>query len=63
MSYQCSAGPPRPGKSSEAAARRRLSSAVTVAALGLVLTGCSSIGPGSVPRDRVDYANALSDSW
>ena len=25
--------------------------------------GCSSIGPGSVPRDRIDYAGALADSW
>jgi hypothetical protein len=32
-------------------------------AIALALDGCSSIGPGSVPRDRVDYANALSDSW
>ncbi|HWT97007.1 MAG TPA: hypothetical protein VN229_05310 [Terriglobales bacterium] len=29
----------------------------------LFLAACSSIGPGSVTRDRVDYANALSDSW
>ena len=29
----------------------------------LTLYGCSSMGPGTVPRDRVDYANALSDSW
>lgn len=31
--------------------------------LGLVLAGCSSIGPGMVPRDRVDYVGAMSDSW
>jgi len=30
---------------------------------GLVVAGCSSIGPGSVTRDRVDYAGAMSDSW
>ena len=35
----------------------------TCAFLGLILAGCSSIGPGTVPRDRIDYANALSDSW
>jgi hypothetical protein len=29
----------------------------------LMLAGCASIGPQSVPRDRVGYANALSDSW
>ncbi len=27
------------------------------------LTGCSSIGPGTVPRDRADYSNTISDSW
>lgn len=31
--------------------------------LGLVLAGCSSIGPGTVARDRVDYVGAMSDSW
>lgn len=31
--------------------------------LGLTTASCSSIGPASVPRDRVDYSNALSDSW
>jgi len=25
--------------------------------------GCSSIGPAAVPRDRVDYANAIGTSW
>jgi hypothetical protein len=28
-----------------------------------LLAACSSIGPATVGRDRVDYANALSDSW
>jgi hypothetical protein len=41
----------------------RLPRGVTFAFLGLILAGCSSIGPRTVPRDRVDYANALSDSW
>jgi hypothetical protein len=27
------------------------------------LSGCASIGPGSVARDRFDYAGALGDSW
>src|SRR5215831_1113147 len=26
-------------------------------------TGCTSIGPGTVPRDRVDYVNAIGTSW
>ena len=29
----------------------------------LYLTGCASIGPGTVPRDRFDYITAISDSW
>jgi hypothetical protein len=32
-------------------------------ALSLFLPGCASIGPGTVPRDRVDYITALADSW
>jgi hypothetical protein len=27
------------------------------------LAGCASIGPATVPRDRVDYAGALAVSW
>ena len=27
------------------------------------LAGCSSIGPGTVPRDRADYSNTISESW
>jgi len=30
---------------------------------GLVLAGCSSIGPGALPRDRVDYIGAMGESW
>src|ERR1035438_7130119 len=29
----------------------------------LALTGCKSIGPGTVARDRFDYGEALGDSW
>ena len=31
--------------------------------IGLILAACSSIGPPSVPRDRIDYASAIGDSW
>ena len=29
----------------------------------LWMAGCSSIGPGTVSRDRVDYVNAIGNSW
>lgn len=29
----------------------------------LLVAGCHSIGPGSVHRDRLDYAGAIADSW
>jgi len=29
----------------------------------LVLTGCASIGPATVARDRFDYVESISDSW
>ncbi len=29
----------------------------------LALTGCHSIGPTTIPRDRFDYSAALADSW
>src|SRR5215510_1324635 len=27
------------------------------------LSGCMSIGPGTIARDRFDYISAISDSW
>jgi hypothetical protein len=41
----------------------RLRCLACLAVLSLVVAGCISIGPRSVPRDRVDYSNAASDSW
>jgi hypothetical protein len=33
-------------------------------ALALVLaSGCHSIGPGTVPRDRFEYSSSISESW
>jgi len=29
----------------------------------LLITGCTHIGPQTVPRDRFDYNTAISDSW
>lgn len=36
-----------------------------IATLGLmlVLTGCRSVGPGTVARDRFDYSTSLGESW
>ena len=34
-----------------------------VVATLLAVAGCTSIGPGSVRRDRVDYVGAVADSW
>ena len=31
--------------------------------LSMALTGCHSIGPGSVARDRFDYSSSLGESW
>ena len=28
-----------------------------------IISGCGSIGPTSVNRDRFDYITAISDSW
>ena len=27
------------------------------------VAACTSIGPGTVPRDRIDYASAIGNSW
>src|SRR5512135_3746462 len=37
---------------------------MALALLGaLALTGCRSIGPRTIPRDRYDYSGSISDSW
>lgn len=35
----------------------------TVILIVIGLSGCASIGPGTVARDRFDYITAISDSW
>src|SRR5436190_12918931 len=37
---------------------------ISLMAFLLILTGgCHSIGPNTVPRDRSDYSDSISDSW
>jgi hypothetical protein len=36
---------------------------VTVLLLSAIISGCGSIGPNSVNRDRFDYITAISESW
>jgi hypothetical protein len=36
---------------------------LATAATALLLCGCSSIGPATVARDRIDYASSIGDSW
>ncbi len=38
---------------------RRLAAVV----LGLSVAACTSIGPGTVPHDRIDYATSIGNSW
>jgi hypothetical protein len=41
-------------------ARMRL---MLVVAFVIAAAGCQTIGPGTVPRDRLDYAGAIAGSW
>lgn len=34
-----------------------------IIAVGLLLTACHSIGPGTIPRDHFDYNAAVAQSW
>ena len=34
-----------------------------LAAIGLAVAGCASIGPATIVRDRVDYSDSIADSW
>jgi len=43
----------------------RSNGARLLARLGILgaLTGCTSLKPRQIPRDRFDYSSALSESW
>ena len=36
---------------------------IAVALLSLSVTTCASIGPGTVPHDRIDYGSSIGNSW
>ena len=40
-----------------------MSRKLAAAILGLLAAACTSIGPGTVPHDRIDYASAIGNSW
>ena len=49
------------------AARTRLTGGsfwiVTILLFSSIMSGCGSMGPNSVSRDRFDYITAISESW
>ena len=40
-----------------------MSRKLAAAILSLLAAACTSIGPGTVPHDRIDYASAIGNSW
>ncbi len=36
---------------------------LTTVLSALLITGCTTVGPDAIPRDRFDYNTAISDSW
>ncbi len=41
----------------------RIPAILAAASIASAIGGCSSIGPGTVTRDRADYSAAIGDSW
>jgi hypothetical protein len=41
----------------------RVCKRVSLVPLVLAVAGCASVGPASMPRDRMDYVAAVADSW
>src|SRR5271157_616115 len=48
---------------SNRALRSTLPRRLAAVALALSAAACTSIGPGTVPHDRIDYASAIGNSW
>lgn len=40
-----------------------ISRLLTASLTAALLSACSALGPGTIPRDRIDYNLAISDSW
>lgn len=43
--------------------RLLLSPIISILLTGILLSGCATIGPHSISRDRLDYVSAISESW
>jgi len=41
---------------------KRIRNIIAVVA-SIALLGCASFGPQTIPRDRFNYADAISNSW
>ncbi|HMN43997.1 MAG TPA: hypothetical protein PKE27_05465 [Povalibacter sp.] len=41
----------------------RIAICIAAAALCGAFAGCVSVGPGTVPRDRLDYSESITESW
>src|SRR5271165_6100435 len=48
---------------SNRALRSAMPRRLAAVALALSVAACTSIGPGTVPHDRLDYASAIGNSW
>ncbi len=42
---------------------RKLICLIVAACVGLAASGCRSLGPRTIPKDRADYSEAIGDSW
>src|ERR1700757_4981760 len=42
---------------------RRTLARIACALMAFAACACSSVGPTTVPRDRIDYGTAIGDSW
>ena len=40
-----------------------MAAVVYACCLALSLAGCHSVGPGTVSRDRSEYATSIAESW